>query len=1365
MKRNRSDPVEIHMLKLSKFWPVCLLLLPAILIATENLFAFSEAFSLISQGSGNVQISFTLPEWEASPVELSGRTFSRISADNAYYTDRKGYPELPFYTTMIEISPGAVPVLRYSTGMRKTLNIPQPALLLNETPDVGANDLDMTSPTGFNRGSGNSNYPPEPVTLSAPFSYNGHTVCNLIVYPFIWNPGKGTLSFAETFQASVGWTEGNPNHSRRTGFSPGLEKLLDNQIINYISTSKINNNTPRAYLSSAPVLSGGNWIRIEVDSSAVYELTYETLAERAGLPGAVDISTLRMFTGSGLMLSTDPDSAIPGLEQVSIEVRDDGDGVFDSGDRIVFFGRSLDRFLVDITGTVKSVRHRYANYNVYWLNWGEQGGETLRIRTEPSTPAAGTQFRKSAEVWYHWEENTMYIAQERPNIGSVKIAAPDYWAWVDDGDNGQQVNRSFALSFPPSTDGQGSSYFRNQLYASLWQADIAYSATLNGTVVDQGTTRFQDVTTSPWQPVSTNTLALTGNRYSLVGNEQILGYFELRVRSQLVLPEKGSLTFHYLYYLSDNDAAPAWEFSSAGTPGTAVYLYDISDPLNPVRMDAQSDGSAVRFQTAGSSILVRSFVALREGEYSQPVNISRKEISTLNRTTSAEYIVIAPEELTAEATRLAEYRQREYSTVMLSTREIYDEYGLGVQDPAAIRNFIEDAVDTWSPQPLMVVLFGDGHNDFRGVTAQGREKPNYIIPYIPVDDGTFDEWFVRVDSLDIPALALGRIPVQSASEAGTVVDKIIAYETGSEASGQWSRRAVIVADDGYVLGRQCDDAIEHTAVSEALDSLLPGDIQSRKVYLHEYPFDPPEIGTRKPAATDDLIKHWNEGALIVNYVGHGSPYHWAQERVFDVERDLQKLTNGVKLPLIVNASCSIGHFDDYLNEAMAERVLTQSGGGAIAAWAATRLSYARQNARLNIALFENLFPASGESVPIGLAALATRLGVAGYEVPNAALYTIFGDPALRLKSAAGKIGFEITSASSVETGSRVDFIGQVMGENGSVLNGYSGVANIKFIGEGSIRTLTYECTRGSSTISPEVSFEKDPVNIFSGQITVNGGRFEGSFVIPVNIGGGLPADSFDMQKGKFIGYSTSADEFAASGAGDQIPIGTKVQATSDTSAPTLRLYVSGRELKDGDGVSSSEPLMLYAADENGINTTGAAGSQLSIEVDDGITYSSNLTEFFEYEQDSYTEGTVAVDISSIESGIHSFRFRASDNMLNSNSLTVLLEVRQSSTNLALRDVLNYPNPFTDETEICFEISAPANVKITIFTVAGRPVKRLDAPGLGSGYHWVRWDGTDEYQQKVANGVYLYKIECNSSNEYFSDGISEAEAIGKAIISR
>jgi flagellar hook assembly protein FlgD len=77
-------------------------------------------------------------------------------------------------------------------------------------------------------------------------------------------------------------------------------------------------------------------------------------------------------------------------------------------------------------------------------------------------------------------------------------------------------------------------------------------------------------------------------------------------------------------------------------------------------------------------------------------------------------------------------------------------------------------------------------------------------------------------------------------------------------------------------------------------------------------------------------------------------------------------------------------------------------------------------------------------------------------------------------------------------------------------------------------------------------------------------------------------------------------------------------------------------------------------------------------------------------------------------------------------------------------VLNYPNPFTTRTQFWFEHNKPGQelqVRVQIFTLSGKVIKTLkktiNSPGNRSSD--LEWDGRDEYGDKIARGVYLYRL--------------------------
>ncbi|WP_276480941.1 C25 family cysteine peptidase [Paraflavitalea pollutisoli] len=83
----------------------------------------------------------------------------------------------------------------------------------------------------------------------------------------------------------------------------------------------------------------------------------------------------------------------------------------------------------------------------------------------------------------------------------------------------------------------------------------------------------------------------------------------------------------------------------------------------------------------------------------------------------------------------------------------------------------------------------------------------------------------------------------------------------------------------------------------------------------------------------------------------------------------------------------------------------------------------------------------------------------------------------------------------------------------------------------------------------------------------------------------------------------------------------------------------------------------------------------------------------------------------------------------------------------ISNLLNYPNPFSTSTAFVFTLTGseiPQNLKIQVLTVTGKIVREITINELGPlrigrNITEFKWDGTDQFGQKLANGVYLYRV--------------------------
>ncbi|MCF7824299.1 MAG: T9SS type A sorting domain-containing protein, partial [Candidatus Marinimicrobia bacterium] len=75
---------------------------------------------------------------------------------------------------------------------------------------------------------------------------------------------------------------------------------------------------------------------------------------------------------------------------------------------------------------------------------------------------------------------------------------------------------------------------------------------------------------------------------------------------------------------------------------------------------------------------------------------------------------------------------------------------------------------------------------------------------------------------------------------------------------------------------------------------------------------------------------------------------------------------------------------------------------------------------------------------------------------------------------------------------------------------------------------------------------------------------------------------------------------------------------------------------------------------------------------------------------------------------------------------------------------NYPNPFNPSTQIRFELSAPASVRLSVYDVTGRLVSEMNMGNLEQGIQQIRWSTQSASSSQVTTGLYIYQI--NTGNE-------------------
>ena len=190
------------------------------------------------------------------------------------------------------------------------------------------------------------------------------------------------------------------------------------------------------------------------------------------------------------------------------------------------------------------------------------------------------------------------------------------------------------------------------------------------------------------------------------------------------------------------------------------------------------------------------------------------------------------------------------------------------------------------------------------------------------------------------------------------IEKIISFETNLP-PGIWKQRVTLVADDPARPEREPYELFigrSHTINSERLSKSIPDYIDIEKLYMVDFPEmkDASTFGVIKPEATQALFNQLSQGTAFVNYIGHGNPIQWAQEKLLiisDERNDISSINTNMKLPIWIAGTCNWGQFDNIDKESFAEELIRAPMDGASAIITTNRgISISS-----NIQFLENIF--------------------------------------------------------------------------------------------------------------------------------------------------------------------------------------------------------------------------------------------------------------------------------------------------------------------------------------------------------------------------------------------------------------------------
>jgi hypothetical protein len=254
------------------------------------------------------------------------------------------------------------------------------------------------------------------------------------------------------------------------------------------------------------------------------------------------------------------------------------------------------------------------------------------------------------------------------------------------------------------------------------------------------------------------------------------------------------------------------------------------------------------------------------------------------QTNSADYLVVTHPDFTNALYPLCALRESLGLEVkMAEVSLIYSTFSTGERTDR-IRAFLQQVYDHWSPRPEFLLLVGDASRDStQGDFVPVKRFPKFSYPYAGgLTEHGADNWYATLSGADsIPDVIVGRLPVNTAAGAESLVAKIVAYETAPD-TGLWTQTTMLVSSDDRAQDAIVLEALYFRPNADSCYTVVES--QGSSAFLRH-----------------KTIAGFNQGASLVCHCAHGSqPPAWVGAKTLFSYIDVDSLDNVEALPVVLD---------------------------------------------------------------------------------------------------------------------------------------------------------------------------------------------------------------------------------------------------------------------------------------------------------------------------------------------------------------------------------------------------------------------------------------------------------------------------------
>lgn len=938
--------------------------------------AFDSGEPLITADETGLTVSWVPPQPSITTIEIDGDLFSQIQVSGTSLLGWPGAPQLPLFAGLVGLPPTGGAQLRIVEVEEDKIVLPHPPLPATvpeavyatpDSPPVGISGRRTPDPAIY---AANADYPDTVADLGPIQHLRHHRLARLRIHPVRVNPVTRQMTVVRSLKLEIRFDQPVPENElivqdRSDVFDQGLVTTL----LNPASVKYTRYTSALSGQDIGVLQSGTSLIKLVVEQAGLYELSYSML-KQAGVPvDTLDPRRLQLTHGWP-------------RQGMAILVDGEADGQFDPDDRLLFYA--------------EPTFSRFTNEQVYFLTYEQTIGLRMATRSaEPNGLQPGTAWRTTIS-----EINQHYAPKYADHNG-------DYWYWTELRQPDQtSANFSMQLGSPLSTGPDAGLTVWLQGYTNVGQnPDHRVGVSINGWPLGEYS----------WdgdQAVALN-FTVPANRLESGANSVNLtlpGLNGVSVEGtwvdafKLIYPTGRGSASQLIFDGETGQRA----YTLSGWTTSDISVFNITNPNTPeflTGFQLAATGGTFNLSFGDTGPAASRYLVVPNNLIKQPARLE-PVMALADPPAGADYIIISHPDFRDAVAPLAAHRAAQgLRVVTVDVRAIYDTYGEGRMDPAAIKTFLQHSFSNWTPPaPTYVLLVGDGSYDLKNYS--GYNPTTYIPPFMADVDPWWGEtaadnrFVTLVGSDTLPDMLIGRLPVNSFAEAQTVVDKIVRYET-DPAPGNWNGRHLFVTDNPDRAGDF------HSHADEGYIRVTSPFLGYRYYYGEDSGTEP-HIYADADTLRASFVNSLNQGAGFLTFHGHSSWLQWATEGILRLypdppfpasyPNDLLLFQNQIRLPVVLEMTCFTASFHRPEYTTLDEGMLTMAGGGALAVWGSTGLGLATGHTRLQSGFYDALN--QGETT-LGALTLAgkTNLYSSGIYLDLLDTFILLGDPATQLNLA------------------------------------------------------------------------------------------------------------------------------------------------------------------------------------------------------------------------------------------------------------------------------------------------------------------------------------------------------------------------------